>query len=223
MVQVLASPGENWASLVARAASEHPAEPALQLSVPAAVAKQGFSSASSAQGEVVMAAALAGLLLAPSGVVEGADGALDATLQRPGFEQGAKLAIPTASKAAAAAPRVMLDLGGDDDDLGFAVGGGDLVDEDALLEDEDLVKPPTEYDCGPSAGAARKACKNCTCGLAEEEAAGEVVVVKTEAQASACGNCYLGDAFRCATCPSRGKPAFKPGQENVQLDLTDDF
>lgn len=88
----------------------------------------------------------------------------------------------------------------------------DLIDEDDLLDEEDL-KKPTESSlrvCGTT--GKRKACKDCSCGLAEE-LNGEAAKEKTEK--SSCGNCYLGDAFRCASCPYIGMPAFKPGEKVV--------
>lgn len=91
------------------------------------------------------------------------------------------------------------------------------MDESDLLKPEDLQKPDaTQYDCGTDAAGVRKACKNCSCGLAEELESEQEVTKKTPE--SSCGNCYLGDAFRCAACPYLGKPAFKPG-EKVMLDL----
>ncbi|XP_034541419.1 anamorsin isoform X2 [Notolabrus celidotus] len=108
----------------------------------------------------------------------------------------------------------------DDDDV-------DLVDSDALLDDEDLKKPdPASLKaagCGEGAGKKKKACKNCSCGLAEELEQESTGKQTPNMPKSACGSCYLGDAFRCASCPYAGMPAFKPG-EKIVLDnktLTD--
>lgn len=103
----------------------------------------------------------------------------------------------------------------------------DMVDEDSLIQPADFTKP-TGYDCGPQT-AKKRACKNCTCGLAKEEeevrkeqAETKRITVDTlGATNSSCGSCSLGDAFRCPGCPYRGLPAFKPG-EVVQIDSIQD-
>uniref|UniRef100_A0A3B4B1Q3 Anamorsin n=1 Tax=Periophthalmus magnuspinnatus TaxID=409849 RepID=A0A3B4B1Q3_9GOBI len=103
----------------------------------------------------------------------------------------------------------------------------DLLDSDALLDEEDLKKPePTLLKvatCGEGTSKKKKACKNCTCGLAEELDQESKGKQSSNLPKSACGSCYLGDAFRCASCPYLGMPAFKPG-EKILLDsniLTD--
>lgn len=150
------------------------------------------------------------------------------------------------------------------------------IDAEALLTPADRERPTV---CDPATSSAglrkKKACKGCTCGLAEIEKAEEadqaelskrlkVVlldadgVVEVDAEngideererlkkaaalaskaTSSCGNCYLGDAFRCSSCPYKGEttasisrmyadqsdlglPAFNPG-EKVEIDLGDD-
>jgi hypothetical protein len=104
--------------------------------------------------------------------------------------------------------------------LGASVGVSETVDEDALIDQADYAKP--DNACGPGAGKKR-ACKNCSCGLAElekKQEADQVVVDTSSAKKSSCGSCSLGDAFRCPGCPYRGLPAFNPG-EVVQISMDD--
>ncbi|CEP60715.1 electron carrier DRE2 LALA0_S01e17304g [Lachancea lanzarotensis] len=120
------------------------------------------------------------------------------------------------------------------------------IDEDELVgEDEKNVI--TLVMCGKSKTRRRKACKDCSCGLKEQEeqaldaarAAQNSVLgqeVKFDEQeltevdftiqgkkVGGCGSCALGDAFRCSGCPYLGLPAFKPGQP-ISLDtIADDL
>jgi len=95
----------------------------------------------------------------------------------------------------------------------------EMEDEDSLLDADDLVIPTLKKvdDCEVGKEGKKKACKNCTCGRKEEEEQ-SITTTKPVAAKSSCGNCYLGDAFRCGSCPYLGMPAFKPG-EKVELSL----
>ncbi|KAH7887959.1 cytokine-induced anti-apoptosis inhibitor 1, Fe-S biogenesis-domain-containing protein [Phlebopus sp. FC_14] len=120
------------------------------------------------------------------------------------------------------------------------------IDPDALLTPADRARPvPTCEPVTPGAPRRKKACKNCSCGLAEIEAEeaekGKIVLLDADGAVevgagddekerlvaaakaapkatSSCGSCFLGDAFRCASCPYLGLPAFNPG-EKVEIDL----
>ena len=96
----------------------------------------------------------------------------------------------------------------------------DLIDENALLAGDDAVATSAAAN---SCTTKRRACANCSCGRAEAENAADTAVAPAPAAVSAapvksqCGNCFKGDAFRCATCPHLGKPAFKPGMDGALL------
>lgn len=107
------------------------------------------------------------------------------------------------------------------------------IDPDSLLTEEDRKKPLNIPEaCKPNT-KRRRACKDCTCGLAQrieaedkaKRADADANLAKLNAsdlnevdftvqgKVGSCGNCALGDAFRCDGCPYIGLPAFKPGEE----------
>ncbi|EGG23739.1 hypothetical protein DFA_05873 [Cavenderia fasciculata] len=115
-----------------------------------------------------------------------------------------------------------------------SAGENDVIDENDLLSEQDKsLKPKTTLDDCEVGAKGKKACKNCTCGRAEMEDAGEVKekpkltkeMIENPGVGSDCGSCSLGDAFRCKGCPYRGLPAFKVGEKIVLPDdfLTDDI
>nr|XP_023907928.1 fe-S cluster assembly protein dre2-like [Quercus suber]POF16448.1 fe-s cluster assembly protein dre2 [Quercus suber] len=112
------------------------------------------------------------------------------------------------------------------------------IDPDTLLTEADREKPIIVPDaCKPNT-KRRRACKDCTCGLAQKleaedkakRANADANLAKLNAndlaevdftvqgKVGSCGNCALGDAFRCDGCPYIGLPAFKPGEEVRLLD-----
>lgn len=81
------------------------------------------------------------------------------------------------------------------------------LDEDFLTEEDKVKKVVKPKD----SKRKRRPCANCNCGVGGTD--------KKDFK-SACGSCYLGDAFRCADCPYTGCPPFKAG-EKVTFDMSE--
>ncbi|KAF1833523.1 DUF689-domain-containing protein [Decorospora gaudefroyi] len=129
-----------------------------------------------------------------------------------------------------------VDFSDDLDDPIITGEDDDLIDEDDLITEADMARPIIQpIECQPKPGKRRRACKDCTCGMKEkleaEDAAKRTsadralnslkldtddlaeVDFTVQGKVGSCGNCALGDAFRCDGCPYIGLPAFKPGEE----------
>jgi len=145
--------------------------------------------------------------------------------KKPSWEEGAKQLIKIKKKAPQPLPPTK-------PSTEWKVNtNDDLMDEDDLVNESDLKKPDMDKiraDCGAGKTTGGRACKNCTCGRAEQEAKeGQQQKTKLTLDMlenpginSSCGNCALGDAFRCSGCPYRGLPIFKPGEK---ITLPEDF
>lgn len=100
------------------------------------------------------------------------------------------------------------------------------IDEDSLMKDESAIEKVTAKFTGDADRVMPgKPCDNCTCGakeVYEGTMTAEQLTEKLETGQieSSCGKCYLGDAFRCASCPFLGKPAFEAG-DKVKLQNAD--
>lgn len=119
----------------------------------------------------------------------------------PNYEQGASVSLaigPPTSKSSAWAAALS------------SKEQVPLVNEDDLLQ-RDGIPDGDGKECSTDDKGKRKPCKDCSCGLAEiyEKEQQEV----NAQPKSSCGNCSLGDAFRCAGCPYLGLPPFKPGEK----------
>ena len=192
----------------------------------------GSPSSSAIQSEVSKALTLEGFedVYVDATTVSGTDATVISG-RKPRWERGIKFSLEKKKTKKGESSSVSA-LAWEDDDQ------DEVIDEDALLTEKDKAKPTAEdgVGCPPT----RKPCKDCTCGRKEEEEMKENATPATKATSSvvkmdlendpndrtfksACGNCALGDAFRCAGCPYLGQPAFKENDGEGKVVMLDDL
>lgn len=116
----------------------------------------------------------------------------DIIAEKPNYEIGSSVKLSFAKKAdeekkATTSAIWKLDDNVDENNVDEPSSDGE-IDPDELLDEEDKKKPDpsTLKVCGTT--GKRKACKDCSCGLAEELAGENVKATKDTNQKSSCGS-----------------------------------
>lgn len=204
---------------------------ALKLSARAAVLIVGAAEAealaagAAAVSELTLAGFVGAAASAPR--TEGGVSVVEVAVSAPSFKAGAAAkfvprakaasAAPSAGAGAPAAPAGIVSWGAATSGASASSAAVDLVDEDALLDDDALPVGAAATSAGAAGDAAgcapkRKACKNCSCGRKEQEdaeARGAAVTLDlAEAPApavakSSCGNVSGGSRMQMFMCLAR--------------------